>query len=162
MLRKQQSTAFLQTILLHSFLNANINKCLIICHQMNFCHYLFGVIQCLKEKDWLKSNILYVKDLFDGNGVFREPSYFRNILIRKSNWICEYYTIKSTFKKLECSFDTSKGQYVNIKKIPMIYYTKNKQLKVIRLLKSKDFFICLYRNSLFSLILKICWRKCLT
>ena len=70
--------------------------------------------------NWVKSNILYVKDLFDENGVFREPLYFRNILIRKSNWICEYFTIKSILKKLESSFDTSKSQYVNVKKTTMI------------------------------------------
>ena len=35
--------------------------------------------------NWVKSNNLYVKDLFDENGVFREPLYFRNILIRKLN-----------------------------------------------------------------------------
>ena len=95
--------------------------------------------KCLMFSNWVKSNILYVKDFFDENGMFREPLYFRNILIRKSNWICEYFTIKSIFKKFESSFDTSKGQYVNIKKI-MLIYTRNKQLKVIGLLKSKDFY----------------------
>ena len=44
--------------------------------------------KCLMFSNWVKSNILYVKDLFDENGDFREPLYFRNILIRKSNWIC--------------------------------------------------------------------------
>ena len=45
--------------------------------------------------NWVKSNILFDKDLFDENGVFREPLYFRNILIRKSNWICEYFDVLS-------------------------------------------------------------------
>ena len=46
--------------------------------------------KCLMFSNWVKSNILhvYVKDLFDENGVFREPLYFRNLFIRTSNWIC--------------------------------------------------------------------------
>ena len=32
--------------------------------------------KCLMFSNWVKSNILYVKDLFDENGVFREPLYF--------------------------------------------------------------------------------------
>ena len=117
--------------------------------------------KCLMFSNWVKGNILNVKDLFDENGVFREQLYFRNILIRKSNWICEYYTIKSIFKKFESSFDTSKGQYVNVKKITMIL-TRNKQLKVIRLLKCKDFHNMFIQKKLLSLILKTCGRKCLT
>ena len=65
--------------------------------------------------------------------------YFRNILIRKSNWICEYFSLKHIFKKYEGNFDTYKSQYLNIKRMT-ITFTKNKQLKVIRLLKSKDFY----------------------
>ena len=34
-----------------SLMNENMNKDVIICHKGNFCHYLFGVIQCLKEME---------------------------------------------------------------------------------------------------------------
>ena len=116
--------------------------------------------------NWVKSNILHL--------------YMSRVCLMKifleSRFISEMYLLENrtgfvnillskvynVFKKFESSFDTSKGQYVNIKKIPMIF-TRNKQLKVLRLLKSKDFYDMFnIQKSLLSLILKICGRECLT
>ena len=44
-------------------------------------------------KNWIKSGILYVNELFDDNG-FKEIEMFRNILRYKANWICEYNILK--------------------------------------------------------------------
>ena len=116
--------------------------------------------KCLMFSNWVKSNILYVKDLFDENGVFREPLYFRNILIRKSNWICEYFSLKHIFKKFEGNFDTYKSQYLNIKRMTIIF-TKNKQLKVIRLLKSKDFYDVFIQKKFVKPYTENMWSKML-
>ena len=51
---------------------------------------------CYKGKSlcytkWIKSGILYVKDMFDENGNFRTLEYLSTILTCKANWLCEYH-----------------------------------------------------------------------
>lgn len=53
----------------------------------------------------MKSNILFVKDLFDNQGVFKDIENFTNTLKCKKNWLCEYLRLKSVFKKFETYFD---------------------------------------------------------
>ena len=48
---------------------------------------------CFKGKtiaftNWIKSGILYVKDLFDENGNFIDLAYLSNVLYNKNNWLC--------------------------------------------------------------------------
>ncbi len=65
--------------------------------------------------NWAKSNILYVKDLFDPGGDFISEQYTLNILINKHNWIPEYYKIRKIMKKLKQTHDTGMSQFINIK-----------------------------------------------
>ena len=38
-------------------------------------------------RNWLKSGIKYVKDLYDDYGNFLDNAYFSNIIVNKSNWL---------------------------------------------------------------------------
>ena len=60
---------------------------------------------CYKGKSlcyitWIKSGILYVKDMFDENGNFRTLEYISTVLTCKANWLCEYHTLFNIFRKL--------------------------------------------------------------
>ena len=68
------------------------------------------------------------------------------------------FTIKRIFKKFESSFDTSKGQYVNVQKTTMIL-SRNKQLKVIRLLKCKDFYDMFIQKKFIKPYTENMWSK---
>ena len=65
-------------------------------------------------RNWLKSGIKYVKDLYDDDGNFHDIAYFSNIIVNKSNWLCEYKVLKNIFGPLSTRFDCSKGKYINI------------------------------------------------
>ena len=65
-------------------------------------------------KSWIKSGILYVKELFDDNG-FKNIKMFRNTLRFKKNWICEYNTLKRVFNRYCAIYDTTRSKYINIK-----------------------------------------------
>ena len=92
---------------------------------------------------WIKSNFIYVKDLFDENGLFISEANVIQRLSNTANWIAEYYTLKQTITKLvtRYKFDTRTICYINIK--------ENSQCKIfdgyhwidIILMKSKCFFI---------------------
>ena len=63
-------------------------------------------------RNWLKSGIKYVKDLYDEDGNFHDIVYFSNIIVNKSNWLCEYKVLKNIFGPLSTRFDCSKGKYL--------------------------------------------------
>ena len=71
--------------------------------------------KCIFFVNWIKSDIIFVKDLYDENGIFITENYIINTLKDKSNWIAEYYIIKSIFKNYEKCFDTSLAKFVNVK-----------------------------------------------
>ena len=64
--------------------------------------------------NWLKSGIKYVKDLYDDEGNFHSIVYFSDIIINKSNWLCEYEVLKNIFGPLNIRFSCQKSKYVNI------------------------------------------------
>ena len=49
-------------------------------------------------ENWIKSGILYIKDMFDNDGNFYSIEHFYNILERKNNILCEYIMIKKALK----------------------------------------------------------------
>ena len=60
--------------------------------------------------NWLKSYIKYVKDLYDDEGNFYDIMHFSDIIINKSNWLCEYKVLRNTFGPLTTRFDCAKKQ----------------------------------------------------
>ena len=74
----------------------------------------------------VKSGLLYVKDIFNENGLLKSSEQIIYILNKKSNWICEYKIIQQVFKKYERLFDYSKIPYIALQplSIDMQYSTK--------------------------------------
>ena len=64
--------------------------------------------------NWIKSNILYVGDLFDDNG-FKNIERFRDRLQCKSNWLCEYRILYHVFKNIIRKFNCEMSKYVHIR-----------------------------------------------
>ena len=67
---------------------------------------------------WVKSNILYVKDLFTENG-FKTLEEIGVNIVNKRNWLCEYNIICKIFKRYEKTFNCRMCSYMyaNISKI---------------------------------------------
>ena len=113
----------------------SFNKCKkeIPCSQMSSDNFLQQLLWnnryiCYKGKSlcytkWIKSGILYVKDMFDENGNFRSLEYLSTILTCKTNWLCEYHTLFYAFRKFVRKFDFSNAKYIyNIKKIHVFMF----------------------------------------
>ena len=64
--------------------------------------------------NWMKSNILYVFDLFDDNG-FKNIERFRDRLQCKSNWFCEYKILYHVFKNIIRKFNCEMSKYVHVR-----------------------------------------------
>ena len=67
-------------------------------------------------RNWLSSGIMYVKDLYDNGGNFHSIVHFQDIIVNKSNWLCEYKVLKNVFTRFSARCDCTKGQYINIVK----------------------------------------------
>ena len=50
-------------------------------------------------RNWLHSGIMYVKDLYDNDGNFHSIMHFQDIIVNKSNWLCEYKVLKNVFAR---------------------------------------------------------------
>ena len=68
----------------------------------------------LMYRNWLNSNVHYVKDLYDDDGNFRDIEHFSNIIRNKSNWLCEYRVLKHIFSSFSKRFDCTEVKYINI------------------------------------------------
>ena len=106
--------------------------------QMIWCNNMFKCKgKCLHYDNWLSSNILHVKDLFNENGTFMTEHELLDKLQNKTNWITEYLTVKNTVNRIAIRYniDTTQQKYVNIKNIvhPVVktntqtFPTKNKK-----------------------------------
>ena len=95
--------------------------------------------QCLKMDNWIESNIIFVKDLFDDKGNFITENTLLEKLHRKENWICEFVIIYAVFKGYDqlFLFDCTKAKYCN-SKLPNVF-SLNKKPYAINLLSTKLF-----------------------
>ena len=88
-------------------------------------HYGWTQVLSLKAKhyisktSWVKSGLLYIKDIFNDNGLLKSSEQIIDILNKKSNWICEYKIIQQVFKKYEHLFDYSKIPYIVLQPLSM-------------------------------------------
>lgn len=87
---------------------------------------------------WIKSNIKYVKDLYDNSGNFITEEILLQRLNNKSNWIVEYSIVKKAVRKYSELFRTGLARCINIKEIRHIVY--NNKLCDIMTLKSKQYY----------------------
>ena len=63
--------------------------------------------------NWIQSGFVFVKDLFDNNGVLYSANHIFNSLLDKRNWISEYSIIKSIFGNLGKIYNTSLSKSIN-------------------------------------------------
>lgn len=72
-------------------------------------------------ENWVKSGILFVKDILDNNGKIRTLESLTNVLKDRSNWLCEYKTIISVLKSVLRKYDFANTKFVD-KKIGLDFY----------------------------------------
>ena len=84
-------------------------------------------------ENWMSCGILYVKDIFDENGLIYEFTHFSNIIRKKHNILCEYLIVKRVFRKYQQMFDCNKAKYVNIKHNNLFLFKNNRRLSVANL-----------------------------
>ena len=75
----------------------------------------------LYYRNWIESNIIFIKDLFDKNGCFISEE---NVLIKlknTQNWMTEYLTLKKIINKLaKHKFNTKQGQFKLVYQISLV------------------------------------------
>ena len=126
--------SFLPTFYEQVFVCFNECKKLTPLHNLSTCSFFQQPIwmnRYFKYRDktlyfssWIKSNIMYVKDLFTEHG-FKTLEEIGGVLRQKQNWLCEYNIVRNVFKRFENMFNFSMCPYVNIRDITsFVFVTK--------------------------------------
>ena len=80
---------------------------------------------CLYEKTWLKSGIIYVKDLVVGDH-FAEATEILDRLKSKSNWIAQYTKVKKVVTHMLKDVNLSNTKYINIIDNKYVFYVNKR------------------------------------
>ena len=89
---------------------------------------------------------IYVRDVYNEDGKFKSINDFANILVNKSNYICEYIVLKRIFATLSCKFDCKKAAYVNIKSRELFLFgDRNRHVNSTAFGGSLPLFECIFR-----------------
>ncbi len=72
--------------------------------------------------NWVKSNIIFVKDLYQQDGTLKTCDIFLDQLNKKQNWIQEYSIIKKVFGTVGKNFRTENAIFTHIKDVNTITY----------------------------------------
>lgn len=96
---------------------------------------------CLYLRNWVKEDVLYVKDLVNDNGGIKNDEELYNMIGNKSNIYQEIYIIKNYVLKRLHDIDTSIAPYVRIRSDPTVIF--NNKLQTIVDKKSKFFYMML-------------------
>lgn len=72
-------------------------------------------------ENWVKSGILFVKDILDDIGKNRTLETFKNVLKDKSYWLSEFKSIISVLKSVVRKYDFANTKFVD-KKIGLDFY----------------------------------------
>ena len=97
--------------------------------------------KCLFYQRWINSNILYVKDLVQEEGIIRTDEDLYNIITDKTDILKEISVIKKYIYKRLTHIDITVAPHVKVREKPYIIY-KNK-INFISDKKSKFFYIVL-------------------
>ena len=108
--------------------------------------------------NWVKPGVLYTKDLYDDNGVFRDLRYFEDLILHKNNIICEYYILKTMFNRYTHLFECGKAPYVNIKDNRHILFKGNRFVNKLNI-KSSFFYNILVENKFIKPITENVWTE---
>ena len=116
----------------------NFNKCK--GNPMRQCKDIFSEIiwgnqrfkhknECLYIGNWIKSGIIYVKDLIYDDKFITSEKIFA-LLKSKVNWISEYVKVKKVFSNILNNVDLQQSKYVNIKPMIFMYNLGNQNTDV--------------------------------
>ena len=92
--------------------------------------------KCLYFKNWITSNIIFVKDVFDSDGKFLDENTILTKLNCTSNWMCEYSSVKRVVTKLAKRFMCTNSSHIssdNIYKNTMYFVQNNRRLEIDKL-----------------------------
>ena len=109
-------------------------------------------------EQWIKSGILYVKDLFDENGEIHAIDYFWDKLKCKNNIYCEYIILKKTLRPFKSRLDCSYANYINIQNNDSFLF-RNNCFKSIKSLKSDFYYSVLVQSKFQNSIYENKWNK---
>jgi len=94
-------------------------------------------------KSWIRNDIIYVNDIFDEHGEFKEKQLFETIA-EKGNIIMEMYVVKNAITSSWKEILICEPCKLKIKHPPDIYlFVKNKKVKISDVQSSKTFHACL-------------------
>jgi hypothetical protein len=99
-------------------------------------------------ENWIKSGILYVKDIFDEQGSLYDINYFSRVLNKKNNILCEYIILRSCFKKYIDKFDCTFAKYINVQNNTRITFRDGSSKNVDRL--KSDCYYSIFLNMKFQ------------
>ncbi len=94
--------------------------------------------ECLYERGWMYSGIIYIKDLIGGDAFVNETDILKT-LKSKVNWIAEYVKIRRVVTKKLQNVDLREASYVNIKPKVSVFFI-NKRFTNINDLTSKELY----------------------
>jgi hypothetical protein len=100
--------------------------------------------KCLYTKNWIKSNILYVRDIIDQSGKIIDEKELLDRLTVKVNWIAEYHMVQKACKIIEVKDLSDLCNTVNIRKGIYQLYIKDKHYDIEN--KRSNFYYDALRN----------------
>ena len=127
-----------------------------ILRQFIWGNHLFmhqGKTLCFKS--WIKSNILYVNDLFSDQNRLLTSEEMYDKLKYKQNWLAEYSIIKKTFRNMNSKLSS----FINIKPIQKVTLTVDNKETVIKGAKSKYFYNLLIKKKCEKSYIQQMWKR---
>ena len=123
-----------------------------------WCNELFKVKnKCICFKTWIKSGIVYVKDLFKDDGTMFNDNELMLKLCMKNNWMVELLTLKKAIGNSYTKFDTKNSQCVNIKSVCILYHGSN--ISIIQEQRSSFFYEILRKKYYVKPYIEKGWEK---
>jgi len=124
-----------------------------------WCNSIFTIKgKSLCCKNWIRSGIIWVKDLYDVNGYFLSGDELYQRLNNKTNWISEYARVRKAVERIGCKLNHKHyATYVNVDhKIRIL--SKNKVFDVTGQ-KSKFFYQLLIEKKCTRPYMEKSWAK---
>lgn len=93
--------------------------------------------------NWIKSEILYVKDVLKESSTLKSSTDLFDKLRKRTNRLCEYRLIRQRFTKFQLKYDFAKISYIQTKQIPITSHQHITKTFNSRLKKSKFQALCI-------------------
>ena len=116
--------------------------------------------KCLYVKNWVTSNIIFVKDVFDLNGKFINENTIILKLSCTRNWMCEYSIVKRVVTKLAKGFLCMNSSHISTDNIyKNIYFVHDNRRFEIDTLSSKFYYNILCGKKSVKNYTEMVWQR---